>query len=174
MNLNNIYFFTATIQGWKHLLKDDPYKDIIIGSLKYLSEKELINVYAFVIMPNHIHLIWEMLGKNGKEMPYESFMKATSHQFLAKLRRENPELLLQYKVEYDDSRQHRFWKRDALPVELYSDKVFEQKFDYIHNNPVQERWNLADEPTDYKYSSAKFYETEIDEFGFLKHFSVWQ
>jgi putative transposase len=52
MELNKIYFYTATIEGWKHLLKQDKFKDIIIDSLKYLSEKELINVYAFVIMPS--------------------------------------------------------------------------------------------------------------------------
>ncbi|MEO5569669.1 MAG: transposase [Bacteroidia bacterium] len=173
MALNNIYFFTATIQGWKHLLNKDEYKDIIIDSLKYLSDEELVRVYAFVIMPNHIHLIWEMMGINGKEMPHASFMKFTSHQFLEKLRKENPVLLLDYSVE-SDSRKHRFWDRDALTIELYSDKVFEQKFDYIHNNPCAGKWNLADEPVNYKYSSAKFYETEIDDFGFLKHYSIWQ
>ena len=41
MDLNNVYFFISTIEGWKHLLKDDQYKDIIINSLKYLSDKEL-------------------------------------------------------------------------------------------------------------------------------------
>ncbi|HKR06732.1 MAG TPA: transposase [Bacteroidia bacterium] len=173
MELNKIYFYTATIEGWKHLLKDDRYKDIIIGSLRYLSDKELINVYAFVIMPNQIHIIWEMLQMNGKEMPHASLMKFTSHQFLDELRKENVNMLSQYSVE-SDSRNHQFWKRDALPIELYSDKVFEQKLDYIHNNPVQEKWNLSEEPVDYKYSSAKFYETERDEFGFLKHYSIWQ
>ena len=78
-----------------------------------------------------------------------------------------------YKVEIE-TRKHQFWKRDALPIELYSNTVFEQKLDYIHTNPVKEKWNLADKPSSYKYSSAKFYETGIDEFGFLKHYSEWQ
>jgi hypothetical protein len=30
-------FFTATIQEWKHLLKEDKYKNIIIDSLRFLS-----------------------------------------------------------------------------------------------------------------------------------------
>ena len=29
---------------------------------------------------------------------------------------------------------------------------------YIHNNPVQGKWLLADSPLDYKYSSIQFYE----------------
>ena len=57
--VNKIYFWTATIYKWMPLLESDLNKQIIIDSLKYLSDKELITVYAFVIMPNHFHLIWQ-------------------------------------------------------------------------------------------------------------------
>ena len=57
--INKIYFWTATIHKWMPLLESDLYKQIIVDSLKYLSDKGLITVYAFVIMPNHIHLIWQ-------------------------------------------------------------------------------------------------------------------
>jgi REP element-mobilizing transposase RayT len=56
--LRKIYFWTATIYKWLPLLDDDNNKKMIVDSLKYLSGKGLITVYAFVIMPNHIHLIW--------------------------------------------------------------------------------------------------------------------
>ncbi len=49
------------------------------------------------------------------------------------------------------------------------DKV-EQKLEYIHLNPLNERWNLSDRPEDYKWSSAKFYETGQDDFGFITHY----
>ena len=57
------------------LLESDLNKQIIIDSLKYLSDKKLITVYAFVIIPNHIHLICLPAGRlneydlNGKETP---------------------------------------------------------------------------------------------------------
>ena len=54
---NTLYFFTATILEWKHLLKDNNYKVIITDTLKFLCTAEKIKVCAFVIMPNHIHLI---------------------------------------------------------------------------------------------------------------------
>jgi putative transposase len=43
----------------------------------------------------------------------------------------------------------------------------EQKLNYVHNNPLQVHWNLASSPKDYKWSSASFYETGQDDFGFL-------
>ena len=172
MDFNKPYFTTSTINGWKHLLKPDKYKDIITGSLKFLSDKKLIKVYAFVIMPNHIHLVWELLKMNNKEKPDASLMKFTAHQFLKDMQITNPDELEFYRVELI-SRDYLFWQRDSLSIDLYTPSVFEQKIEYIHNNPLQEKWNLAKEPQDYKYSSAKFYHTAIDEFGFLNHVSVY-
>jgi putative transposase len=57
MDLGQIYDYTATISGWKHLLKLDKYKDMIIESLQYLVKGGKLKVYAFVIMPNHFHVI---------------------------------------------------------------------------------------------------------------------
>jgi REP element-mobilizing transposase RayT len=168
MELNNLYFYTATIVEWKHLLKSDNYKDIIIGSLKYLVDNKKIAVYGFVIMPNHLHLIWELLELNGKESPHASFMKFTSHSILKDLRKNDPSWLKEFEVELT-TRNHQFWQRDALPIHLYTPNIIYQKLDYIHNNPMQERWMLAESPSEYKYSSAYFYETDKDVFGILTH-----
>ncbi|WP_255478614.1 hypothetical protein [Rufibacter sp. XAAS-G3-1] len=46
----------------------------------------------------------------------------------------------------------------------------EQKLDYIHQNPAQEKWKLAELPEDYYYSSARFYLENKDDFGFLTHY----
>ena len=73
MYLNEVYFWTSTIYQWKHLLKQDKYKEILIDSLANLTERKKIKVYGFVIMPNHVHLLWEMIEKNGKEVPHASF-----------------------------------------------------------------------------------------------------
>ncbi len=58
-SINKIYYWTSIIHKWLLLLSNDFNKKIIVDSLKYLSDKELITVYAFVLMPNHIHLVWQ-------------------------------------------------------------------------------------------------------------------
>jgi putative transposase len=169
MELEQVYFYTATILDWKKLLVKDKYKDFIIDSLSYLANKGKIKVYGFVVMPNHIHLIWEMLAMNGKEMPHASLMKITGHQFLDDLRQNHPQVLPFFVVD-TETRKHQFWERNSLPKLLYTPKVLAQKLDYIHANPVQEKWSLAKEPADYYYSSAKFYEMGVDDFGFITHY----
>lgn len=106
-----MYFYTATILNWMHLLQSDKFKLIVLNSLIHLIEKEKIKIYGFVIMPNHIHLIWQNIAINGKEMPHASFMKFTGHQFLEELRATDKQLLENFKVDHY-SRNHQFWQRE--------------------------------------------------------------
>jgi putative transposase len=170
MLLDEIYFWTDTIKDWQILLYDDDHKAIIINSLRELVLREKIIVYAFVIMPNHIHLIWEMKELNGKEMPHASFNKFTAHQFQKLIKAKNPEILNNFKVD-ESERKYRFWKRDPLAILLDGKDKAIQKLNYIHNNPLQEKWKLCDIPEDYKWSSAKFYDIGVDDFGFLTNIS---
>lgn len=55
---------------------------IIIESFQWLVKNELVHIYGYVIMPNHIHVLWEQLKMKGKETPKKSFEKFTGHMFL--------------------------------------------------------------------------------------------
>ena len=169
LNKESIYFTTATTYKWIQLLQKDEYKDILISSLKFLKENNRLYVFAFVIMPNHLHIIWTTYENAGKETAYASFFKFTSNQFLKKLKKEDPELLKKFLVNKKD-REHQFWDRNTLDIEILSDEMFDQKLNYIHNNPLQPQWDLVEYPTDYKYSSAKYYEEGDDEFGILTNY----
>jgi len=164
IDLNKIYFWTATIHKWYNLLDKNENKQTLIDSLRFLSDKGCITVYAFVIMPNHIHLIWQANKLNGKESPIGSFLKFTGHQLLEQLKTERKELL--YVVE-KMNKVHEIWQRDPLATEIISLSVARQKMDYIHFNPVSGKWKLSKDDISYYYSSSTFYETGIDNFGFL-------
>ncbi len=169
MDYNYPYFYTDTIFGFAHLLKNDHLKMVIIKSLQYLVQQNLVEVYGYVIMPNHIHLIWRILKMNGKESPVASFTKFTAHQFKKHLLAESPDLLEMYKSDKED-RNYQFWKRDPLAILLSADEILLQKLDYIHDNPIKEKWKLSDYPENYEWSSANFYQTGIDKFDILTHF----
>ena len=69
-------------------------------------------------------------------------------------------------------RRYQFWERNPLSVDLYSEPVFIQKLNYVHMNPVREKWKLCSIPERYLYSSALFYETGIDNWGFLTDYRM--
>ena len=81
-----------------------------------------------------------------------------------------PDKLENYKVSECD-RMYRFWQRDPFAIHLTNKQILFQKLEYLHLNPLQEKWNLVKDPEEYFWSSAKFYNTSVDDFGFLTHFS---
>lgn len=162
MSLGEVYFWTCTIKDWKKLLAPYKYKKIITDSLKQLVDKELISLYSFVIMPNHIHLVWRLNKLNGKEMPHASFNKATAHLIMRDLKINHPKVLPYFQIN-EKERQFMMWPRDPLAILMDSKFKVGQKIEYIHLNPLQYKWTLAFFPEDYQWSSAKFYETGTDD-----------
>lgn len=53
----------------------------------------------------------------------------------------------------------KVWEDRFDDVILSDSKLLNIKLNYIHMNPMQEHWNLVSKPGDYKYSSARFYES---------------
>ena len=161
-------FYTATINNWQHLLANDMHKDIIVDSLRFLVTEKRIELNAFVIMSNHIHLIWQSLFGFSPSDIQASFMKYTAQQLKQSLIKNDTGALAKHKVNKYD-REYQFWKRDSLGIEIFSPAVFEQKLNYIHNNPVKA--GLCINPEDYYYSSARFYYDGTESFGMLTHYS---
>ncbi len=117
-------------------------------------------------MPNHIHLIWQIQANYRRDKIQMRFLKFTAQQIKFRLIDTNNKMLNNFLVDAKD-REYQIWKRKSLSIDLWTQEVFIQKLIYIHNNPIKDPWNLVVYAEDYKYSSAKFYETGIDDFGIL-------
>jgi len=165
IEIGQIYFWTATINKWQRLLQKNEFKEVIINSFIHLSKLGKMDVFAFVIMPNHIHVIWRTNELNGKESAQGSFLKYTAHEFKKLLIRDN--CLSSYTTSAVN-KNYEFWQRDPLAIHLYSPEVAYQKMEYLHNNPTAAHWQLVNEPADYLYSSASYYEKNEIRYSFLK------
>ena len=104
--------------------------------MKFIVQDKRATIFSFVIMPNHIHLIWQAQdGYQPKEIQL-SFMKYTAQMIIKDLRNNHIEVLEKFKVKASD-RTYQIWERNALSVSLRSQSVFIQKLHYIHMNPVR-------------------------------------
>ncbi|MEO6455325.1 MAG: hypothetical protein ABIN97_14690 [Ginsengibacter sp.] len=117
-------------------------------------------------MSNHIHLIWQIQNGYERENVQRDFLKFTSQTIKRDLQKNHPAVLEKFHVVAKD-RKYQIWERNPLCIDLLTKAMFIQKMEYIHYNPVE--GGLCAYPEEYKYSSAKFYETGMDEFGFLTH-----
>ena len=166
MELGALYFYTATIHKWRPLIRQYHFHSTIIDSLSFLHQRNCLKVYGFVIMPNHIHLIWQLLKQNGRETPVASFMKHTAHCFESHIALNNPADLGNYQVNWR-SRKYNFWQPEPDWFLLHREKTVIQKLNYIHNNPLQDHWRLVKNAAEYPFSSARFYETGQTDVDFL-------
>ncbi len=115
-----------------------------------------------------------LFGNNFRKMgrtPQGSFLKYTAHEFLKTLKQNGTSKLYEVNAA---NKKHEIWQRDSLSIEPGSRDFAKQKIDYIHFNPVSGKWRLAKDYLDYHYSSARFYETGVDDpiaigFGFLNN-----
>ncbi len=176
---HHVQFFTAVCNDWLLLLESDEAKDIVVNALHYQVKVGHVKVAAFVIMPNHLHLIWRIQNECRLEDVQRDFLKFTARELLRLIETlvvvgqnillllvSRPTILLLLK-----DRAFQVWKRNSMSIDLVHEWFFKQKFEYLHNNPCQPHWQLATLSEDYKYSSASFYDTGEDRFGFLTHHS---
>jgi len=167
----HIEFLTATILRWQHLLAVDKYKQIIVDSLHWLHKEERCKVFGFVIMHNHIHLIWRINDKHARGEVQGALLSYTAHQFKEHLRKTDRAKLNDYFVG-DSDRTFQFWERDSRVKECWSEPFLLQKLAYIHYNPCQPHWKLATLPEEYQWSSASFYFSGCSEFDWLHHYAL--
>src|SRR4030095_17257723 len=98
INENHIQFFTAVCTEWLSLLSSENCKNVIIEALKYRVGAKQVGVAAFVIMPNHVHIIWRMAADIRREDFQRDFLKITARQIIVILKRTNPEIIKEITV----------------------------------------------------------------------------
>ena len=163
-------FITATILKWQHLLKNDHFKNIILAALEWLVIQRRCKINAFVIMPNHIHLIWRIADTYKRTEVQGTLFSFTAHEFKKYLKKNDPLTLKKHYVN-DADRVYQFWEREPMVKECRTHRFFLQKLNYIHLNPCQPKWNLALIPENYQWSSASFYESGMKRYNWLSHYN---
>ncbi len=154
----HLFFITASIMGWKHLFINEAYAKIPVNSLAWLQQQKRVLLFAFVIMPSHLHVILKPESHPIGDI-LQQFGSFTAHEILKKLREHNQtELLRMFEKEKRDQRhEHSIWQ-DIQAKNIYSMGFLQQKLEYIHQNPVSKDWRLVEDRADYPYSSAGYYD----------------
>ncbi len=154
----HLYFVTASVVEWIPLFKYPKYTEIVLNSLSWMQEQKRLLLFAFVIMPTHVHLLIKPEQQSIGEI-IQQFGSFTAHEILKKVREdERTDWLKIFEQEKRDPRhKHSIWQ-DIQAKNIFSTAVLEQKMEYIHQNPVAKDWKLAANRADYAYSSAGYYD----------------
>ena len=176
-NPEGLYFVSFAVVEWLDVFTRNEYKDILVQSLSFCQSEKGIEIIAWCIMTNHVHLVFRSIKDQHPSLLLGDFKRYTSKQ-LVKAIQENPResrkefLLEQFKKAASKSsnvKEFQFWRHDNKPIELWSNKVNWEKISYVHNNPVEA--GLVYKAEDYVYSSASDY---ADEKGLLDDILVFR
>ena len=155
------FFVTTTCVHWLNLIDYSNSYQILEESLNFVSNKYKALIFAYVIMPNHIHVIVYFKEVNRLSDFMRDFKKFTSTMIRKRIDQFNLTRLLSKLRTNKNGRSFQVWKDRFDDVYLTNKHILEQKIDYINFNPLQSKWSLVKRPEDYKYSSAQFYELGI-------------
>ena len=157
---DELYFVTDTVVDWVDIFTRPRYKHLIIESLEYCQQNKGLVIYAWVLMSNHLHAIVSSKGEKPVSDIWRDFKTYTSKQIVSTLEQDPVESRREWmlnRFEYagrNDKKikQYRFWQEGNHAQEIYLSFYFDQKMEYIHQNPVKAE--IVNRPEDYRYSSA--------------------
>lgn len=163
-NQEAAYYLTFQVVFWIDIFTRKVYRDILIDSLKYCQKEKGLELNAFVIMSNHVHILAR--SSTGElSSTIRDFKKYTSKKIIDTIinetesRRDWMLRLFKYAANRQNKKgDYQFWTHENHAIEVFSNTFIEEKVTYIHNNPV--RSGIVSSPEEYIYSSAKYYSGE--------------
>jgi REP element-mobilizing transposase RayT len=161
-NEEGAYFISFATVNWIDVFTRDIYFSCIVESLDFCRKNKGMEIYGYCIMPSHIHLIFRS-SNNDPSGLIRDFKGFTSKKMINLIRDNTQEsrkewllsMLERAGKKNSNVTKYQFWQQNNHPIEIWTLKVFEQKLNYVHQNPVQA--GFVTDPIDYKYSSARNY-----------------
>ena len=156
------YFCTIRILNWIPVFIDERYILPIIESLTFTRQNKGMQLFGYVVMPNHLHMIAASESLHANIRNFKRFTSNRIHQLL----------LADHRVTYLDWLRRAaqnaarsrgafsFWSPGFHPQVIRRRSVFEQKLRYLHENPMRE--GLVATPEAWRFSSAGFHAGEAD------------
>ena len=158
-NPDGVYFVSFAVQGWVDVFTRNEYKNIVVENLAYCQAHKGLEIFAWCIMTNHLHLI--VRAEEGFSLPdiLRDFKKFTSKAVRKAIVENQGESRKEWLLkQFETAEGDHFWRADNKPIELWSNAVIDQKLNYLHQNPVEE--GLVFRAEHYMYSSAIDYAGE--------------
>lgn len=141
---DGLYFVSFSVVGWMDVFIRREYQNILVDSISFCQANKNLKIYCYCIMPSHVHFI--SYSENGELSNILRDMKAYTSKELMKAIGENMQesrkewMLNQFQFFGKISPQKQtmqFWQHSNHPFFLYTNKMIQQKVNYIHQNPVE-------------------------------------
>jgi len=153
---------TLTVTGWVDVFTRKNHRMVVVDSLAYCQKEKGLELFAWCLMSNHLHLIGRAEGQVTLPEIIRDFKKHTAKTILKQIA-EEPESRREWMLKHFADRTNelkrisnfKFWQDGFRPMELNGNRFIAQKVNYIHQNPVEAY--LVEHPEHWMFSSARNY-----------------
>jgi REP element-mobilizing transposase RayT len=162
-NIDGCYFVSFATVGWVDVFTRKEYKNVLVENLKYCQREKGLEIFAWCIMSNHVHLIARAAEGFLLHNILRDYKKHTSKVMIKAITENKHESRKDWMLSIfskagkanSGNEKNQFWRQDNHPIEVWSEDVINQKLTYLHNNPIIEGY--VDKAEEYLYSSARDY-----------------
>lgn len=157
---HHLYFVTTSCVQRYHLLRRGVAKRLVVDTLDCMRLRGRIKLYAFVVMPNHLHLIVQCRAEDPLADVIRDLKKHIADRLVRQYRAEGNQTVLDFlasAVTRPEKQRRKVWEDGYNAKDVFSPEFLRQKMAYLHYNPCQPHWDLVACPEDYVWSSARFY-----------------
>lgn len=165
-NPDGIYFITPTLTDWVDLFSRQIYCHVVLDSLKYCQREKGLQIHAWCIMTNHLHLIVSRNGHCELSSIVRDFKKFSSVKIIETMsgihesrKRWLLEIFRKSGAVIKRNHKYKVWRDGNHPVELVNNAMIDQRLNYLHMNPVKA--GIVNRPEHYIYSSAADYMGDV-------------
>ncbi|NNE97675.1 MAG: transposase [Pyrinomonadaceae bacterium] len=152
---NPFYFITFVTNDRLNVFQKRELKNLISMSFDEARKSADFSIFAYVIMPDHVHLITSSEYKSSVVLRYLKGISA--RRIIDFLKKKNFQTSLD-KLGHKTLKgnwNYSLWQHRSNVLSLISENILMEKVNYIHQNPVKE--NLVKTAGDYRWSSARFW-----------------
>jgi len=159
---DTLYFITTTAVQHALFFRRVEIKRLLVDALYYISLMNKVSLYAFVVMPNHVHVIVQCPLTCSFKDWVRAFKTSTARLLVRSCQVTDDHAMLKKlsaAVKRPEKQRYKVWEDGYLAKSVFSPEFLRQKMTYIHNNPLQPHWQLAEMAEAYLWSSARYYLT---------------
>jgi len=153
-------FVTFSTHRRLPILTNDVFRQDVVDALIETREKTKVRLVAYVIMPEHVHLVLVPPESTKIGSLIGDIKRLAARSVLARLRNNDTGLLKELVVERNRIVRHALWQRRCYDHNVRSEEFLWSKVLYCHKNPVTRE--LVKRPEDWPWSSYRWYQGETD------------
>jgi len=99
-NPTSTYFVSFSVVQWLDVFTRNEYKNILLESLSFCQKHKSMEIYAWCVMTNHVHLVFRSTEEQPPELLLGDFKRFTSNSVVQAINTDTVSVFVQYQNRY--------------------------------------------------------------------------